>query len=89
MAAKANRAVEIQRKYYTDTAARYDSMHAHEGASDASLTSFLHAFLRMLQAYRPRRWHRYGSRHVRFKACLAPFICLRRRTGQRSCPTGC
>jgi SAM-dependent methyltransferase len=50
MAAKANRAVEIQRKYYTDTAARYDSMHAHEGASDAFLTSFLHAFLRMLQA---------------------------------------
>ena len=49
MAAKANRAVEIQRKYYTDTAARRDSMHAHEGASDASLTSFLHAFLRMLQ----------------------------------------
>jgi ubiquinone/menaquinone biosynthesis C-methylase UbiE len=50
MAAKPNRAVEIQRKYYTDTAARYDSMHSHEGAMDASLTKFLHAFLRMLQA---------------------------------------
>lgn len=50
MAAKANRAVEIQRKYYTDTAARYDSMHAHEGATDTSITGFLHAFLRMLQA---------------------------------------
>jgi ubiquinone/menaquinone biosynthesis C-methylase UbiE len=50
MAAKTNRAVEIQRKYYTDTAARYDSMHAHEGGTDRSITKFLHAFLPMLQA---------------------------------------
>jgi ubiquinone/menaquinone biosynthesis C-methylase UbiE len=50
MAAKTNRAVEIQRKYYTDTATRYDSMHAHEGGTDRSITKFLHAFLPMLQA---------------------------------------
>lgn len=50
MANKLDQAVEIQRKYYTDTAARYDSMHAHEGAADTSITQFVHAFLRMLQA---------------------------------------
>ena len=43
-------AVAIQRKYYTDTAARYDSMHAHEGGTDASNTKFMFAFARMLEA---------------------------------------
>jgi ubiquinone/menaquinone biosynthesis C-methylase UbiE len=46
---KLSRAVAIQRKYYTDTATRYDSMHAQEGATDTSITTFVHAFLRMLQ----------------------------------------
>jgi ubiquinone/menaquinone biosynthesis C-methylase UbiE len=50
MVVKPSRAVEIQRKYYTDTAARYDSMHAHEGVTDPSITKVVHAFLRMLQA---------------------------------------
>ncbi len=47
---KPSRAVEIQRKYYTDSADRYDCMHEHEGANDPSITRFVHAFLRMLQA---------------------------------------
>ena len=47
---KPSRAVEIQRKYYTDSAARYDCMHEQEGANDPSITRFVHAFLRMLQA---------------------------------------
>ena len=51
MVVKPSRAVETQRKYYTDTAARYDSMHAHEGATDAAITKFVHAFLRMLEAH--------------------------------------
>jgi ubiquinone/menaquinone biosynthesis C-methylase UbiE len=42
-------AVAIQRKYYTDTADRYDSMHAHEGGTDASITKFMYAFARMLE----------------------------------------
>ena len=46
---KSSRAVEIQRSYYTRTAARYDSMHAHEASTDTSITKFLHAFLRMLE----------------------------------------
>jgi ubiquinone/menaquinone biosynthesis C-methylase UbiE len=50
MATKLEQAVEIQRKYYTDTAASYDSMHAREGATDTSISNFVHAFLRMLQA---------------------------------------
>ena len=49
MSTKLPTAVEIQRKYYTDTAARYDSMHAHEGATDTVLMNYLCGFLRMLQ----------------------------------------
>ena len=45
-----SRAVAIQRGYYTDTAARYDSMHDHEGATDTSITKYVFAFLRMLEA---------------------------------------
>jgi ubiquinone/menaquinone biosynthesis C-methylase UbiE len=44
-----NHAVALQRKYYTDTAARYDSMHAHEGGTDASITQFVYAFAAMLE----------------------------------------
>jgi ubiquinone/menaquinone biosynthesis C-methylase UbiE len=50
VAVKPSPAVEIQRKYYTDTAARYDSMHVHEGSTDTSVSKFVHAFLPMLQA---------------------------------------
>jgi len=45
---KMSRAVEIQRSYYTRTAARYDTMHANETSTDAGITKFLYAFLRML-----------------------------------------
>jgi ubiquinone/menaquinone biosynthesis C-methylase UbiE len=50
MPANPDRAVEIQRKYYTDTAAQYDAMHANEGATDAVLMNYICGFLRMLQA---------------------------------------
>jgi ubiquinone/menaquinone biosynthesis C-methylase UbiE len=43
-------AVKIQRKYYTDSAVRYDSMHAHEGATDASMMKFVQAMLQMMAA---------------------------------------
>ncbi len=45
-----SRAVTIQRRYYTDTAAHFDSMHDHEGATDTSITKYVFAFLRMLEA---------------------------------------
>ena len=48
MPTKLTQAVQLQRKYYTDTAARYDAMHAHEGATDAVLMHYLCGFLRML-----------------------------------------
>jgi ubiquinone/menaquinone biosynthesis C-methylase UbiE len=40
-------AVAIQRKYCTDAAARYDSMHAHEGGTDASIAKFIYALAAM------------------------------------------
>jgi ubiquinone/menaquinone biosynthesis C-methylase UbiE len=43
-------AIAIQRKYYTDTAPKYDSMHAHEGGTDPSITKYAYALLRMLGA---------------------------------------
>ena len=46
MASKPDPATTIQRKYYTDTASRYDHMHAHEGGADASITKFMYALLR-------------------------------------------
>jgi ubiquinone/menaquinone biosynthesis C-methylase UbiE len=49
MASKPNQAVAIQRKYYTETAARYDSMHSHEGGTDASIIRFIVAFARMME----------------------------------------
>jgi ubiquinone/menaquinone biosynthesis C-methylase UbiE len=47
MLSKPDPAVTIQRKYYTDTASRYDRMHAHEGGTDAAITKFMYALLRM------------------------------------------
>lgn len=43
-----NQAVEIQRKYYTDTAARYEGMHGQEAVGDPFHTDFVVATLRML-----------------------------------------
>lgn len=50
MAPNPNSAVEIQRRYYTDTAARYEQMHEHEGSGDAFTTKLVHAVLRMIDA---------------------------------------
>jgi ubiquinone/menaquinone biosynthesis C-methylase UbiE len=41
------RDVEIQRQYYSDTASRYETMHAHEGAVDPFLQDFVHSILRL------------------------------------------
>jgi len=43
-------ATQTQRRYYTETAARYDSMHAHESADDPILRQFVISFLRMVGA---------------------------------------
>ena len=51
MAQKSHPAVEIQRRYYTDTARHYDDMHSHEGCVDAFSTKFVLAVLRMLDAH--------------------------------------
>lgn len=48
MKIESSKAVQIQRKYYEDTATRYDSMHAHEGAGDPTLGYFVHGMMRML-----------------------------------------
>lgn len=50
MAPKINTGVELQRKYYTDTATRYEQMHEHEGAGDALGNKLVHAILRMIEA---------------------------------------
>ena len=43
-------AVLIQRKYYAETAARYSTMHAHEGDADPQTMSMVRALLDMVQA---------------------------------------
>jgi ubiquinone/menaquinone biosynthesis C-methylase UbiE len=50
MAPKLNRGVEMQRKYYTDTAARYETMHEHEGSGDLVAIRFVQSILRMVGA---------------------------------------
>jgi len=42
-------AVEIQRTYYADTAARYDSMHCQEGAADPATRKFVTPILHSLR----------------------------------------
>ena len=42
-------AIQIQREYYTETAARYDTMHAHEGADDPECRKFIISILRSLE----------------------------------------
>jgi SAM-dependent methyltransferase len=49
MARDADRAVALQRKYYTETAAQYEEMHQHEGTGDPREMDFIVAMLRMLQ----------------------------------------
>lgn len=41
--------VELQRKYYTETAPHYENMHNHEGADDPECRRFIVAILRSLQ----------------------------------------
>jgi ubiquinone/menaquinone biosynthesis C-methylase UbiE len=43
------RDVEIQRKYYSDTASRYETMQAHEGAVDPFSRDFVHSILRLFR----------------------------------------
>lgn len=43
-------AVDIQGRYYSETAARYEQMHAHEGSGDAFNQKFIKAVLQMLGA---------------------------------------
>jgi len=43
MPSHSDSAVEIQRRYYTDTAERYDHMHAYEGAGDPSNLKYVTA----------------------------------------------
>ena len=50
MTKRLDRDVEIQRQYYTETAARYDVMHAHEGDDAVANSKLLHSFLRMVDA---------------------------------------
>lgn len=50
MTPSAQRATEIQRQYYADTAERYDSMHAREGAADAFSAKLLQAVVGLVDA---------------------------------------
>ncbi len=50
MSASSERAVEIQRRYYTETASRYDLMHAHEGDDEYENLRFVYALLRLVGA---------------------------------------
>jgi ubiquinone/menaquinone biosynthesis C-methylase UbiE len=50
MSTEAERGIELQRKYYTETAERYEQMHEHEASGDATNMAFVLAMLRMLQA---------------------------------------
>jgi ubiquinone/menaquinone biosynthesis C-methylase UbiE len=46
----ADKAVEIQRRYYTDTAAGYDEMHSHEAGDNPRTFRLLCAMVRMVEA---------------------------------------
>lgn len=50
MPPKLDLGVKMQRKYYTDTAARYEQMHEHEGTGDKLANKFVYSFLRMVDA---------------------------------------
>jgi ubiquinone/menaquinone biosynthesis C-methylase UbiE len=49
MTTDSRNAVEIQRKYYADTAAQYEEMHGTEGSADPLHMDFVIAMLRMLR----------------------------------------
>jgi ubiquinone/menaquinone biosynthesis C-methylase UbiE len=44
-----DKAVSIQRQYYSDTATRYDTMHAHEGGGDQETLKIVRGLLRMVE----------------------------------------
>ena len=44
------RDVEIQRRYYSNTASRYDVLHAGEGAADSFCQGFLQSILQLVAA---------------------------------------
>lgn len=44
------RGIQLQRKYYTETAERYEQMHEHEASGDAANMAFALAMLRMVDA---------------------------------------
>ncbi|HYB60234.1 MAG TPA: class I SAM-dependent methyltransferase [Methylomirabilota bacterium] len=50
MNSKRQTAVEFQRKYYTDSAERYESMHGHEGDADDALFKIFCVFLHLVEA---------------------------------------
>lgn len=50
MTPSAQRAAGIQRQYYSDTAERYERMHAHEGAADAFSAKLLQGIVRLIDA---------------------------------------
>ncbi len=50
MSANAKDAIAAQRRYYTETAARYEHMHAHEGDADEWNLHFVCALLRVIGA---------------------------------------
>jgi ubiquinone/menaquinone biosynthesis C-methylase UbiE len=50
MPGKTEKAVQLQRQYYTDTAAEYDAAHAGEGDDDPINLRLLFGFLRMIEA---------------------------------------
>lgn len=45
-----SKAIQIQRQYYTDTAAQYDEAHSGEGGDDPLTLRLLFGFLRMIEA---------------------------------------
>src|SRR5277367_7113116 len=50
MPSEVDKAVAIQRQYYTETAAEYDAAHAGEGDDDPVNLKMLFGFLRMMEA---------------------------------------
>jgi len=50
MTRKIDKAVEIQRRYYAETAASYDEMHAQEGDDTVAKSKLLQALVRMVEA---------------------------------------
>ena len=50
MSGNVDKAVLVQRQYYTDTAADYDQAHVHEGDDDPINLRLLFGFLRMMEA---------------------------------------